>query len=104
MDEARKCILDNMVKAKWYHTMELSPGYTTKGAYDWRPYVKEFHFGDLKGKKILDVGAGNGFFSFELEKHGGIVTALDIPSQSLRDNYKIGVKAKKEEGAYDFSN
>ena len=104
MNESRESILEDMLKAKWYHTMELSPGHVTKGVFDWRPYFNDFHLGDLKGKKILDVGAGNGFFSFEMEKLGGIVTALDIPSQAQRDNHKIGVKAIREEASYNFAN
>ena len=104
MNESRKFNLEDIDKAKWYHTIEVCPGHITKGVFDWRPYFKEFNFGDLKGKKILDVGAGNGFFSFELEKLGGVVTALDISSQSQRDNHKIGVKVIQEDASYDFKN
>lgn len=75
----------------WYHTIELKPGYFTKGRYDWRPYLKQFDFGDLDGKTVLDIGCGNGFFSFYFEKLGAQVTALDIPSQKDRDCNMVGV-------------
>lgn len=84
--------IDEAQKYVWYHTIELTPKFTTKGIYDWRPYWDKFSFGDLRGKNILDVGAGDGFFSFEFEKRGAKVTALDIPSQRDRDNVKIGVQ------------
>lgn len=84
--------IDEAKKMVWYHTIELTPDFTTKGIYDWRPYWDKFAFGDLRGKTVLDVGAGDGFFSFEFERRGAKVTALDIPSQEDRDNAKIGVK------------
>jgi tRNA (mo5U34)-methyltransferase len=32
---------------------------------------------DLTGKTVLDVGAWDGFFTFELERRGAKVTAVD---------------------------
>ncbi len=93
MGTTNKLELKNLIKNyDWYHTIELTSGIVTKGRYDWRKYFKNFNFPSLKGKKILDVGAGNGFFSFEFEKQGGIVTALEIPHQEERDNYCFGEK------------
>lgn len=63
----------------WYHTIELAPGVVTKGHYDLRPVLDRYHFpADLGGKRVLDVGCANGFFSFELERRGGQVVALDL--------------------------
>lgn len=95
-------------KIDWYHTIELPGGHTTNGRYDWRPYMSSIILllGDLKGRTILDIGTGNGFFAFEFEKLGGIVTALDIPSQTQRDNNVIGVgniERGKEYNNYDFA-
>lgn len=95
----RQALIDEAPKKVWYHTIELTPDFTTKGIYDWRPYWDKFNFGDLLGKTILDVGAGDGFFSFEFEKRGAKVTALDIPRQEDRDNVKIGVEGKYSEQA-----
>jgi SAM-dependent methyltransferase len=33
--------------------------------------------GNLKGKKVLDIGASDGWFSFEMERRGAEVTAVD---------------------------
>jgi len=32
---------------------------------------------DLRGKRLLDIGAWDGWFSFEAERHGAAVTAID---------------------------
>lgn len=46
--------------------------------------------GDVKDKKILDVGAGSGRISGELSKLGAKITALDVSSKMLEK-----LKAKK---------
>lgn len=93
--KANKLILEEAEKMLWYHTIELSSDFTTKGVYDWRPYWQKFDFGDLRGKTVLDVGAGDGFFSFEFEKKGATVTALDIPHQGNRDSAVYGLPEKE---------
>jgi len=40
--------------------------------------------GDAKGKKILDVGAGNGRLTLRLAKAGALVTALDLSEEMLK--------------------
>jgi tRNA (mo5U34)-methyltransferase len=63
----------------WYHTIELPDGSVTPGRFDHRPLVA--HYGlpdDLHGKRALDVGSGDGFWVFELERRGAEVTSLDI--------------------------
>jgi tRNA (mo5U34)-methyltransferase len=64
---------------RWYHTLELAPGVTTPGLFDHRPYVRQYGLpDDLSGVRALDVGALDGFWSFELERRGAAVTALDV--------------------------
>lgn len=70
----------------WYHTIELPGGVTTPGIYDHRPYVPAYGLPpDLHGKTVLDVGAASGFFTFELERRGGAVTATDLPTWRAHD-------------------
>lgn len=40
--------------------------------------------GDLKGKKVLDVGAGTGRLTIELARTGAEVTALDVSEEMLK--------------------
>ena len=51
--------------------------------------------GDVKGKKVLDVGAGTGRLAVKLSEAGAIVTALDLSEKMLeilkRKNRKIEV-------------
>ncbi|HUU08874.1 MAG TPA: methyltransferase domain-containing protein [Dehalococcoidales bacterium] len=63
----------------WYHTIEFPNGWTTEGTYDLRPYLSQYGFPEsLHGKQVLDVGAADGFFSFELERRGAKkVLAID---------------------------
>lgn len=44
-------------------------------------YMEQF---DLKGKKILELGAGSGLISFVTEKKGAEVTASDLSSTAMK--------------------
>jgi len=70
----------------WYHTVELPGGVVTPGYYDHRPLVP--HYGlpdDLTGQRVLDVGAWDGFWSFEFERRGAEVTSVDLDLLSETD-------------------
>ena len=57
---------------------------------------------DLTGKRALDIGAWDGWFSFALERRGAQVTALDLTPALLeraRENAQIaGVSVEWHEG------
>jgi tRNA (mo5U34)-methyltransferase len=63
----------------WWHTIDLGNGIRTPGGTDTYRKVKEIGLPrDLHGKSVLDIGAWDGFFSFECEKRGATrVVALD---------------------------
>jgi tRNA (mo5U34)-methyltransferase len=68
----------------WYHTVDLGNGLITPGGYDYRFCLDQFHFpADMRGLRVLDVGAATGFFSFEFEKRGATVVAHDLPGYDL---------------------
>ena len=68
----------------WYHTIDLGGGLITPGLYDYRETISSFPFpAEMSGMKVLDVGPATGFFSFEFERRGAQVTAMELPS--LRD-------------------
>ncbi|WP_213979269.1 class I SAM-dependent methyltransferase [Sphingomonas sp. dw_22] len=68
-----KSELGQAVQAReWFHRIDLGDGLITPGGDD-SPY-KLTALGlpkDLSGKSVLDVGAWDGFFSFECERRGG---------------------------------
>lgn len=39
--------------------------------------------GEIKGKKIADIGAGTGYFSFRLAEKGALVTAIDVDKRFI---------------------
>jgi tRNA (mo5U34)-methyltransferase len=65
----------------WYHSFELPDGTRIEGfnKLDWlRKRYERFPIpADLAGKRVLDIGAWDGWFSFEAERHGAEVTAID---------------------------
>jgi len=65
----------------WYHSYELPDGSVIQGynrlevlreRYNRLPIPQE-----LAGRRVLDIGAWDGWFSFEAERHGADVTAID---------------------------
>jgi tRNA (mo5U34)-methyltransferase len=57
-------------QVRWFHTMDLGNGITTSGATDPSTFVPRLCLPDLAGKQVLDVGAWDGYFSFECERRG----------------------------------
>lgn len=58
----------------WFHSMELRPGIATEGPKAQELLAAEaaalFDPLDLTGRSVLDIGAWNGFFSFESKRRG----------------------------------
>ena len=65
----------------WYHSFELPDGTFIDGfmtvEQQKRRYAQFPIPEDLRGKRVLDIGAWDGWFSFEAARHGAEVTALD---------------------------
>ena len=68
----------------WYHRMEVAPGVVTPGI---NPSETSLAIMDvpesLKGRRVLDVGARDGFFSFVAEARGAEVLAIDAVAPHL---------------------
>jgi tRNA (mo5U34)-methyltransferase len=64
---------------RWYHTIDLGNGVVTKGADDTPQRLRRLSLPEsLKGQTVLDIGAWDGFFSFECERRGAArVVATD---------------------------
>lgn len=64
---------------QWYHSMDLGHGVKTRGiSGDTERSLKRLQVPDLRGKRVLDVGTWDGFYSFEAERQGASrVLAVD---------------------------
>ncbi|MGH9071170.1 MAG: class I SAM-dependent methyltransferase [Acidimicrobiales bacterium] len=65
----------------WFHSIDLGGGVVTAGMKTSEVLAREVEglsLPDLAGKSVLDIGAWDGFFSFEAERRGAArVVALD---------------------------
>jgi tRNA (mo5U34)-methyltransferase len=68
----------------WFHTIDLGHGIVTPGRDESSRKLGWIGLpDDLRGRTVLDVGAWNGFFSFEAERRGAErVLAIDGPAWS----------------------
>jgi tRNA (mo5U34)-methyltransferase len=70
-----------LLQKGWYHSMELPGGRVIEGVHSLdalHSRVAQFPIpADLRGKRVLDIGAWDGWFSFEMERRGAQVVAVD---------------------------
>ena len=64
--------------AHWYHQIEIRPGITTPGINNSAHTLRRLDLAArYDGLRVLDIGARDGYFSFELERRGAEVVAVD---------------------------
>lgn len=62
---------EEVKKIKWWHTIDLGNGVVTAGLDNSPKKLKTLMMPDnLEGMSVLDIGAWDGFFSFEAERRG----------------------------------
>src|ERR1017187_5024967 len=91
--ETRKQI-DQLNTLGWYHSLELPNGAIIQGLQSielLRTRLAQFPIPlDLRGKRVLDIGAWDGWFSFEMERRGATVVAVDSsPQPTLLEAKKL---------------
>ncbi|HWW52579.1 MAG TPA: class I SAM-dependent methyltransferase [Acidimicrobiales bacterium] len=71
----------------WYHTLELPDGYVTPGFFDLRNVARRVPIPrSLAGQRCLDLGASDGFWSFEMAKRGAAeVVSVDLDDAARQD-------------------
>ena len=88
----------------WHHQFEIYPGLTTPGTYDprslWNKLALE---GRCEGKRVLDIGASDGFFTREITKIGGNVTAVDFRSKEAH-GFHVMEKLSGTQFDYEHTN
>lgn len=70
---------DDVQRIRWFHSIDLGGGLVTPGLERTADRLEILRIpDDLRGKSVLDVGAWDGFFSFEAERRGAArVVAAD---------------------------
>jgi tRNA (mo5U34)-methyltransferase len=73
--------LQELERLGWYHSIELPDGRVIPGFQtieQLRARLAQFRIPeDLRGKRVLDIGTWDGWFSFEMERRGAEVVAID---------------------------
>jgi tRNA (mo5U34)-methyltransferase len=72
---------DQRTERGWWHSFELPDGSRIDGVCDLaglQARIAQFPIPqNLRGKRVLDIGAWDGWFSFEMERRGAEVLAID---------------------------
>jgi len=70
---------DEVAAIRWFHRIDLGNGIVTPGVDQTQEKLARIRLPrDLTGKSVLDIGAWDGFFSFEAERRGAArVLAID---------------------------
>ncbi len=75
--EQNRMLLDG----SWWHSIALGGGLVTPGVHSLAELQNLYQSlelpADLGGKTLLDIGCWDGFYTFEAERHGARVTAVD---------------------------
>lgn len=75
--------LEVLKKLPWHHKWEIVPGFVTSGGYDVEAMWRRLQLPPLAGKRVADVGASNGYFSFRCKREGSDVTAFDYRHKNI---------------------
>ncbi len=79
-EDVRK-LIEDLRRLGWYHSIQLPSGEVIEGIQtlpQLRHRLAQYPIPeDLSGKRVLDIGAWDGWFSFEMERRGARVLAID---------------------------
>lgn len=94
--------LAQVARVSWLHQIDVGHGIVTPGRNVAWPDVARLGLpDDMQGKRVLDVGAADGFFSFLCEERGAKVTAIDIieglPVSEGEHGFKIAAKLRSSQ-------
>jgi tRNA (mo5U34)-methyltransferase len=74
--------IERLNRLGWYHSIELPDGSVIEGLQtvsQMKRRVAQFDLPDrMDGLRVLDIGAWDGWFTFEMERRGASVTAIDL--------------------------
>jgi tRNA (mo5U34)-methyltransferase len=83
--------LKKLKKEEWHSPIDLGHGVVTLNKRTQKRFARRLKLmqvpQDLSNKTVLDVGAWDGFFSFEFERRGAKVLATDVWSEDALTNF-----------------
>ncbi len=101
---------EKLLGGSWWHSIDLGAGRITPGVHSIGELRGNYdRFGlpaDLAGRRVLDVGCWDGFYSFESEKRGASVVSVDCwrPENFFRAREALGSAAEFHEmSVYELS-
>ena len=93
-------LIGKLQKLGWYHSIELPDGKVIPGLLtleQLKTRIARYPIPqDLRGKRVLDIGAWDGWFSFEMERRGATVVAVDSARQETLSQAKKLLNSKVE--------
>jgi tRNA (mo5U34)-methyltransferase len=91
----RASLAEEIGRRSWFHTFDFGGGLGTPGRDVTRRKLAALDLPDLRGRSVIDIGAYDGFFSFEAERRGARrVVASDHwawtwPGEDARRNFEL---------------
>jgi len=91
----RESLAEEIGRRSWFHTFDFGDGLGTPGRDVTRRKLAALHLPDLEGRSVIDIGAYDGYFSFEAERRGARrVVASDHwawtwPGEDARRNFDL---------------
>jgi tRNA (mo5U34)-methyltransferase len=91
----RASLADEFATRSWFHVFDFGDGLLTPGRDVTEPKLAALELPDLTGKSVIDIGAFDGYFSFECERRGAArVVANDepvwvSPTEDARRNFEL---------------
>jgi tRNA (mo5U34)-methyltransferase len=91
----RASLAKEIGERRWFHVFDFGDGLQTPGRDVTEPKIAALDLPDLTGKSVIDVGAYDGYFSFECERRGAArVVACDHwawtwPGEDARRNFDL---------------
>lgn len=80
--QAEPRLVDDLAACDFYHTMDVPGHGRVEGHWDLRPNLGAY-LGNVRlaGKRVLEVGAADGFITFQMERQGAHVVSYDLSDQ-----------------------
>jgi tRNA (mo5U34)-methyltransferase len=89
-----------LAETGWWHSFELPDGTLIRGVCELaglKNRIAQFPIPqDLRGKRVLDIGAWDGWFSFEMERRGAEVVAIDCWDNPRFHQMRAALNSKVE--------